>query len=61
MCCGDEVRVIVDVRERALDPWLVEGNYEGDREFRKKMHTWLSEVWVEKDEVIARMRESHGR
>ena len=61
MCCGDEVRVIVDVRERELEPWLVEGNYEVDREFRKKLHAWLGGVWIEKDEVIAKMREAHGR
>ena len=61
MCCGDHVRVIVDVRERELESWLVAGNYEGDREFRKELHTWLSEVWTEKDTVIARTRETHGR
>jgi len=61
MCCGDEVRVIVEVRERELEPWLVEGNYEVDRDFRKKMHAWLGDVWIEKDEVIAKMREAHGR
>jgi 1-acyl-sn-glycerol-3-phosphate acyltransferase len=61
MCCGDDVRVIVDVRERNLEAWLVEGNYETDREFRRKMHVWLSEVWIEKDAIIAETRKSHGR
>ncbi len=60
MCCGEHVRVIVDVRERELEQWLVEGNYETDREFRKNMHAWLSEVWTEKDAVIAKTRESDG-
>jgi 1-acyl-sn-glycerol-3-phosphate acyltransferase len=61
MCCGDDVHVIVDVRERKLEPWLVEGNYQVDREFRQNMHAWLREVWTEKDEIIAKTRESHGR
>ena len=61
MCCGADVHVIVDVRERKLERWLVDGNYEGDREFRKKLHVWLSEVWIEKDVIIAKTRESHGR
>jgi 1-acyl-sn-glycerol-3-phosphate acyltransferase len=61
MCCGDHVRVIVDVRERELESWLVAGNYESDREFRKELHAWLGEVWTEKDKVIARTREIHGR
>ena len=61
MCCGADVHVIVDVKERKLERWLVDGNYEGDREFRKKLHVWLSEVWIEKDVIIAKTRESHGR
>lgn len=61
MCCGAEVRVIVDVRERKLEQWLVQGDYEGDREFRKKMHTWLGQIWTEKDAIIAKTRKDHGR
>jgi 1-acyl-sn-glycerol-3-phosphate acyltransferase len=61
MCCGQGVHVIVEVRERKLHDWLVAGNYETDREFRKKMHSWLSEIWLEKDEIIAKTREAHGR
>ena len=61
MCCGRDVRVIVKVRERELHEWLVAGSYENDREFRKQMHSWLSEIWLEKDEIIAKTRETHGR
>ncbi|NQV85682.1 MAG: acyltransferase, partial [Woeseiaceae bacterium] len=60
MCCGADVRVIVDVRARKLEKWLVEGNYESDREFRKQLHGWLSEVWTRKDLIIAETRETHG-
>ena len=61
MCCGDQVHVIVDVRERELEHWLVEGDYQTDREFRRKMHAWLGDAWTEKDAIIAKTRESHGR
>jgi len=61
MCCGDQVHVVVDVRERELEGWLVEGNYQADRIFRRSMHVWLSEVWTEKDAIIAETRESHDR
>ena len=66
MCCGDDVRVIVDVRERELESWLVDGNYESDREFRKQMHNWLSRIWTEKDAAIskttiAETRNENGR
>ena len=61
MCCGEQVHVIVEVRERELEPWLVEGDYQGDREFRRNMHAWLGKVWSEKDAIITKTRESHGR
>ena len=61
MCCGDAVHVVVDVRERSLQPWLIEGNYQEDRGFRKELHTWLGEVWAEKDAIISATRKSHER
>jgi 1-acyl-sn-glycerol-3-phosphate acyltransferase len=66
MCCGDHVRVIVDVRERELERWLADGNYETDRAFRKQLHSWLSNIWTEKDVAISKLasahkREDHGR
>ncbi len=61
MCCGDHVNVIVDIRERKLDDWLVQGNYETDREFRKQVHAWLGQIWTEKDEILDKTREFHGR
>jgi 1-acyl-sn-glycerol-3-phosphate acyltransferase len=60
MCCGSHVNVIVEVRERALEDWLVKGNYETDREFRKQVHSWLGQIWAEKDEILDQTRESHG-
>lgn len=60
MCCGSHVNVIVEVRERPLEDWLVKGNYETDREFRKQVHSWLGQIWAEKDEILDQTRESHG-
>lgn len=60
MCCGSHVNVVVEVRERELEGWLVEGNYETDREFRKQVHSWLGQKWAEKDEILDETRESHG-
>lgn len=61
MCCGDRVRVIVDVRERELEDWLLAGNYQDDRAFRKRMHSWLGDIWIEKDDLISSMREDYGK
>ena len=56
MVCGRRVDVTVDVNMRSVDPSLVEGDYENDREFRRSMHRWLSGMWEEKDARIAEIR-----
>ena len=58
MCCGRHVEVIVDVRERPIDPWLVDGDYQNDREFRRRVHSWLGDIWQEKDDLIQQVLQS---
>ncbi len=55
MCCGDHVPVVIDVRKRNIDDWLRSGDYENDREFRRRVHRWLGEIWQEKDELLQQM------
>ncbi len=57
MCCGTHVQVMVDIRERVLEDWLVAGDYEHDREFRRRMHRWLDDTWEDKDALIDEMPE----
>lgn len=52
MCCGEHVDVIVDVQKRPIDPSLIEGDYENDREFRRYVHQWLGSLWADKDRYI---------
>jgi 1-acyl-sn-glycerol-3-phosphate acyltransferase len=52
MVCGHRVDVTIDVRCRNIDHSLVQGDYENDRKFRRKMHRWLGEIWEEKDARI---------
>ncbi|MGB5690232.1 MAG: acyltransferase [Woeseiaceae bacterium] len=62
MCCGEHVRIFVDVREREVEDWLIAGDYQHDRDFRRRVHNWFSEIWQDKDELIQQMlitRESH--
>ena len=54
--CGDRVDVTIDVRCRRIDPAFVQGDYENDREFRRKMHRWLGEIWEDKDVRIAEIK-----
>ena len=62
MCCGRHVEVIVNVREREVPAWCIEGDYENDRKFRRHVQGWLGDIWQEKDELIQQIldnRESH--
>lgn len=52
MVCGDRVRADVDVRVRDIDPILLGGDYEQDREFRRRIHHWLGDIWQEKDDRL---------
>lgn len=63
LCCGRHVDVLVDVRQRPVEDWLIGGDYENDRQWRRRVQEWLGDVWQEKDELIQRTlenRESHG-
>lgn len=57
MCCGAPVHVIVQVRERPVEQWLIDGDYQNDREFRRRVHRWLGDIWREKDELISQTLE----
>lgn len=62
MCCGEHVQVLVNVRERPVEEWLVNGDYQNDREFRRRVHAWLGEIWQDKDDLIQQVlanREFH--
>jgi len=61
MCCGRPVDVVVKVRQRKLEDWLIQGSYEKDREFRKKVHAWIGDIWTEKDAILEQTRESDDR
>jgi 1-acyl-sn-glycerol-3-phosphate acyltransferase len=62
MCCGKQIRVLADVQPRPVDARLVNGDYEGDRKYRRDFHRWLTELWQQKDArisaLLAESRES---
>jgi len=45
--------VTLDIRVLPIDPAIVAGDYQNDREFRREVHRWLGQLWQEKDERIA--------
>lgn len=56
MCCGEKVRVHVDVRARFCEEHLIGGDYQNDRDYRRGIHKWLAKVWEEKDRRIDALR-----
>lgn len=56
MLCGQFEHVVVDIRKRPVDDWMLSGDYSNDREFRRRFHQWLAKVWEEKDQRIKSIR-----
>ena len=56
MCYGELDHVIIDIRKRPVEAWMLEGSYEQDRQYRSSFHRWLTRVWREKDERISTLR-----
>lgn len=48
-------RIGVDLREIQIPDWVLVGDYEEDREFRAKFHTWVAEQWANKQRTIDQM------
>jgi hypothetical protein len=46
----------LDITVLPIDPALVAGDYQNDREFRRYVHRWLGELWQEKDSRIAEIK-----
>ena len=55
LCCGERDRVIININKRPVERWMVEGDYEYDREFRIHFQRWLTQIWQEKDEQIGNL------
>ncbi|HET6629211.1 MAG TPA: acyltransferase [Woeseiaceae bacterium] len=60
LCRGELDGVVVDIEQRAVEPWMSQGDYAEDREFRAAFHRWLSGIWHEKDAKIGAMRNARN-
>ncbi len=58
MCYGKFDHIVIEIRKRPVEQWMVEGDYVNDREFRRKFHQWLTQKWQEKDEQIDVIRQA---
>lgn len=61
LLAGRVDRVVVDVKERPIEAWMIEGDYENDPVHRERFKGWISEIWAEKDALISALdREVRG-
>jgi 1-acyl-sn-glycerol-3-phosphate acyltransferase len=58
MCYGEFDHVVIEIRKRPVEQWMVDGDYANDRDFRREFHQWLTQIWQEKDERIAAIRQA---
>ncbi|MGH8195086.1 MAG: acyltransferase [Woeseiaceae bacterium] len=56
MCRGELRHVVIDIVQRPVTEWMLNGSYENDREYRSTFHRWLTGIWTEKDAKIASLR-----
>jgi 1-acyl-sn-glycerol-3-phosphate acyltransferase len=56
MMCGEFEHVVIDIVRRPVEEWLHTGDYQNDREFRRRFHQWLTQIWEEKDRKINEIR-----
>ncbi len=52
--CGRMRHVIVDIRKLEIPAHFFEGRYESDPAFRAEFQQWISQLWRDKDALIAR-------
>lgn len=55
--CGRYKAAHIEVAQRPVADWIIEGDYIDDREYRREFHRWLTAIWAEKD---ARLAELHA-
>jgi 1-acyl-sn-glycerol-3-phosphate acyltransferase len=50
---GEISEIIVRAECREIPPGLLGRNFRTDREFRQELEAWVSQLWLEKDELIS--------
>ncbi len=50
---GQIGRIVVDVKQRPIPAHFLDSDYSNDPVFKEAFHTWLNQLWVEKDALLA--------
>jgi 1-acyl-sn-glycerol-3-phosphate acyltransferase len=56
LCCGRVDRIVVHVRRRDIEPWMIAGEYADDPSFRARFQQALADVWAEKDGLLVQLQ-----
>jgi 1-acyl-sn-glycerol-3-phosphate acyltransferase len=52
LCCGRLRKVVVDVRQRVIEPWMTGGDYLSDPAYRDRFQAALTALWQDKDRLL---------
>lgn len=55
MFAGKVNEIVVHVEQRTIPAELLNGDYEGDPEYRERLKAWVNGLWVEKDLLLERV------
>lgn len=58
---GEVPRIAVNLRKIDIPDWVLGGNYEDDAEYRARFQKWIDQIWTEKDQLIAQMKQNFAR
>ena len=53
--CGRIERIVVHAHLRPIPPDILACDYENDPEAKKRIQSWVSELWAEKDALIEKI------
>lgn len=60
MCYGEFEHVVIEIRKRPVEAWMLEGDYINDRDYRSRFHKWLTQIWHEKDGRISAIHQAYA-
>ena len=58
---GKVPEVVVKIREVPIPIEFCQGDYENDAEFKKRFQSWISDIWLEKDQEIEDIKRGYQR
>lgn len=58
---GEVPQIAVNLRKIDIPSWVLQGQYEDDPIYRENFQQWLDQIWMEKDQLIAQMKQQFAQ